>query len=511
MSGKLNLYTFELYVQTYGGQLALDYFKDLSDFAERADLLEPFLGVGNWIVAHLETEEGEEVAWENVTLHADDVKYIGAVRDAARGLPCGTAEEARQLLLSLVNSGTVRLSEEPGDVLELDHAFADLPLLSLGLYLAHPDVFVPYGFVGRYYLLSRIAEEFGIALPPVPPKQNRLERWLYYGQVCAALQEFRQTYDLTPPGLLAFLYDFAPNYVTDDLNDDLPHPRQAWLLIGGVDNGDLDWMEEQAAVEQANWQGNLDMRRGDVCIMYVRSPVSATHSLWRVVVDAYEDPFFHYKHTVQIGQPLRLPALHFRDIAADSVLGQNRYVKANLQGASGKALSRAEYHRFLDLMAARGPLPEGVPSFPEAEAINLAALASERDVEVKLVEPLLHRAGLEAQDWLRQLPVRMGRGERVYPDYAIGLTGKAPEQRVRALVEVKYRVGGERAWRDAFLQAKSYGLRLGASVILTAAAEGVRVYERRNDDFDFAQGTELTWAELQEGERLRWLSRLLSG
>lgn len=191
------------------------------------------------------------------------------------------------------------------------------------------------------------------------------------------------------------------------------------------------------------------------------------------------------------------------------MLGENRYVKANLQGASGKALSRTEYHRFLDLMAVQGALPEGIPSFPETEAVNLADLASERDVEVKLVEPLLHRVGLEAQDWQRQLPVRMGRGERVYPDYAIGLTGQAPEQRVRALVEVKYRAGGERAWRDAFLQVKSYGLRLGASVILTAAAEGVRVYERRNDDFDFAQGTELTWAELQEGERLRWLGRLL--
>lgn len=103
----------------------------------------------------------------------------------------------------------------------------------------------------------------------------------------------------------------------------------------------------------------------------------------------------------------------------------------------------------------------------------------------------------------------MGRGERVYPDYAIGLTGKAPEHRVRALVEVKYRAAGERDWREAFLQAKSYGLRLGAKVILTAAAEGVRVYGRKNDDFEFAQGTELKWADLQEGENLRWLGRLL--
>ena len=70
-----------------------------------------------------------------------------------------------------------------------------------------------------------------------------------------------------------------------------------------MENGDLDWMDEQQAVTEVNWQGSLDMRRGDVCLMYVRSPVSAVHSLWRVVEDAYVDPFFHYKQSVQIGSP----------------------------------------------------------------------------------------------------------------------------------------------------------------------------------------------------------------
>lgn len=509
MSGHLNQFGFYVYTQSYQGQLALEYFQNLNNYAGRGDLFEPFMGVGDWIAAHLEAEEGEEIDWGEIQLGIEDVQYVEAIRQAAQSHQASTPEEVRELLLYLLNSDTVKLSDEEDDILTLDHTFVDLPLISMGLHLAHPDTFLPYGLIGRYYFIQRMADEFGIALPPIPPKKKKLERWLYYGQVCSAFQEFRQTYDLNIPGLLAFMYDFAPNYVVSNVNEELPEPRNAWLLIGGVDNGDLEWMDENPSVLQTNWQGNLDMRRGDVCIMYVRSPVSSTHSLWRVVEDAYEDPFFHYKHTVQIGQPEQLPPIHFREIAADPTLGENKYVKANLQGASGKALSHAEYHRFLELMRQKGQLPDGIPQFPEQAVVDLAELGNERDVEVKLVEPLLHRAGIESDEWKRQLPVRMGRGERVFPDYAIGITGKAPEQRVRALVEVKYRAVGERDWREAFLQVKSYGLRLGAKVILTAAAEGVRVYERKNDDFDFTKGTELKWIELQEGEKLRWLSRLL--
>ena len=510
MTGKMNQYVFaNLYAASYEGQLALEYFSDLSNYAQRSELFGAFMGVGDWIAAHIEAEEGQDIDWEDIPLDAEEVQYVEAVRRAAQSLPAATPEQVRDLLLRLVNSGTVKLSDEEDDILTLDHTFVDLPFISMGLHLAHPDVFLPYGLIGRYYFIQRISEVFGIGLPPIPAKRDKEERWLYYGQLCLALQEFAGAYGLTRPGLLAFLYDFAPNYVADGLSDELPEPRNAWLLIGGVDNGDLEWMEGNHTVQQANWQGNLDMRRGDVCIMYVRAPLSATHSLWRVVEDAYEDPFFHYKHSVQIGQPEKLPAVPFREIAADQVLGENKYVKANLQGVSGKALSHAEYRRFLELMSRKGPLPEGIPQFPEQEAVNLAELGNERDVEIKLVEPLLHRAGIEVHEWQRQLPVRMGRGERVYPDYAIGLTGKAPEQRVKALVEVKYRAAGERDWREAFLQAKSYGLRLGAKVILTAAAEGIRIYERHNDDFDFARGTELKWIDLQEGEQLRWLGRLL--
>lgn len=505
MASQLNAFVWELYLNSVEGQQATEYFASLEDYAQRSGLLDPFLSVSDWIVSLAEETE----APENAPMSPDESSFVEAVRQAAAGAPVGTPAEVRALLRTLVESESVQLSADPADVLTLEDPFVHLSFLSLGLHLAHPDVFLPYGFTGQYHFVLRIAETFGLALPPVPPKKDHLERWLYYGVFCAAFQEFRRENGLTLPELLAFMYDFAVTYVATEQPQELPEPRNAWLLIGGVENGDLAELDAGEPDTLTYWQGNLDMRRGDVCVMYVRSPVSAVHSLWRVTEDAYEDPFFHYKHAVQIGRPLPLPRLPFRALVADPLLGENRYVKANLQGASGKALTHAEYERTLQLAGALGALPEDAPHFPVREVVKLVDLASERDVEIRLVEPLLARLGLGSGDWVRQLPVRMGRGERVYPDYAVGVTGVAPEVRVHALIEVKYRAAGERAWRDAFLQAKSYGMRLGAAAIVTAAAEGVYVYERQQDDFAFSQGQFHTWDQLQEGDAVRALARTL--
>ena len=468
--------------------------------------MQPLLGVGNFITAHI----NEELAWEDTALHPSEVAYVLAVRDAALKLPTETPEEIQNLMSFIVQPGNVKLDEELGHEITLDDPFLNLSWLSFGMHLAHPSIFLPYGFDGMYHFVPKIAETFGIPLQPVPAKKDHLARWLYFGQLCLALQEFRALQGMNIPELLAFMYDFSISFIDSENSDDLPAPRNAWLLLGGgAKDGDYGWLQEAAPDAQSHWQGNLEMRRGDVCIMYVRSPISSIHSLWRAIEDGYEDPFFHYKHAVQIGQPQRLPNLHFQDLANDIVFSENKYVKANLQGASGKALTYSEYEHLLKILALRGEISSNLPHFPEQEEVELTALANERDVEIRLIEPLLQRAGLEAADWVRQLPVRVGRGERVYPDYAIGVTGKAPELRVRALVEAKYRAAGEKDWREAFFQAKAYGMRLGARVIITAAAEGLRLYKRRHDDFDFLQGQQYRWSELKEGENLRQLSQLL--
>ena len=106
MPATLNPYVWEMYLASFSGQLALEYFERLENVAERAELLQPFLGVRNWIAVH--ATEGE--VWEDVPLDEEALTYIRAVRHAAMEAPVSTSEQVQQLLTDLVNSGTVRLS-----------------------------------------------------------------------------------------------------------------------------------------------------------------------------------------------------------------------------------------------------------------------------------------------------------------------------------------------------------------------------------------------------------------
>lgn len=509
MPTALNPYVWDLYLNSLGGELAVTYFQGLKDYTANAAFEDPLQGVMTWMASHV---ENSGTIWEDEPMDKETIAYIGAVRRYAQARPVSTPEEVQHLLTSLVTSGEVRVSQDSEEVLDLDLALEDVQLVTLALHLAHPDVFVPYGYKGQHHLLLRISNTFGIPLPPVAAKNDHLGRWLYYAHFSAAFQDFRRAQGMSVPELLAFLNHFALEYVLTSDDAELPEPRHTWLLVGGgEEEGDLGDLEAMTETDEVRWQGSLDMRRGDVCVMYVRSPVSAVHSLCRVVEDAYEDPFFHYKHSVQIGRFQKVPRIPFRELAAAPAMAQSQHIRRNLQGTSGQLLSRGEYEDILSLLARKGFDQETAPRLSDEAEVDLTNLANERDVETQLVEPLLERLDLlPNRDWVRQLPVRMGRGERNYPDYAIGVTGTAPEERARALIEVKYRAPGERAWREAFLQAKSYALRLRVKALIVAAAEGVRYHPMVGDDFLFEEARRFSWSDLREGPALLELRRALT-
>jgi hypothetical protein len=512
MGNPLNPYVWALYLDSPDGALAVSYFEGLPDYRARMQHEWLRYGVFDWMKAH---EVDTEQPWAEERLSEEASQTVQAVEVFARRYPAQTPEQVELLLTDLVTSEQVQLSDDVEDTLTVSWAMEDVQLVSLGLYLAHPDVFVPYGFkemdgVGLHQELLQIAGAFEIALPAVAAKKDELGRWLYLGHFSAALQEFRKRHSLSMSELLAFLYDFARTYVQSEPRDDLPAPRHAWLLVGGAKaNGDYEVLEAMEPEDTTHWQGSLDMQRGDVCVMYVTSPVKVVHSLFRVMEDAYVDPFFHYKHAVQIGQQQRVPPLPLEALKADPVFGVSSHIRRNLQGTSGQLLSRAEYDAVLVLLAARGLDLTQVPRLPEQAEVDLADLSNERDVELQRVEPLLDRLGIPRDAWVRQLPVRMGVGDRVYPDYAIGVTGTHPELRVHALVEVKYRASGERAWREAFYQAKSYAMRLGAQAFLLAAADGLRLYQRKADDFQYEVREAFGWEGLDD-QALLLLRRVMS-
>lgn len=136
-------------------------------------------------------------------------------------------------------------------------------------------------------------------------------------------------------------------------------------------------------------------------------------------------------------------------------------------------------------------------------------LKNEREVEMHLIEPMLEKVGFAAKDWVRQLPVRMGRGERNFPDYAFLIDKTKGYEKAFILIESKFWIKNNRELEETFKQVWSYGLRLGASVIVIADKDAIWIYEKKRDAFDRTIYIKLYWKELENPDNFNRLKKLI--
>lgn len=54
---------------------------------------------------------------------------------------------------------------------------------------------------------------------------------MYYWELCEVFYRFRIENQLSPAELCAFLYDYAPNFISKEKTD-IPQPAQAWFIGG---------------------------------------------------------------------------------------------------------------------------------------------------------------------------------------------------------------------------------------------------------------------------------------
>lgn len=374
--------------------------------------------------------------------------------------------------------------------------------ISLGMHLAYPEFFAPYNFRCKFNQLEEIHAEFNIPLPPVPSKVNKDGRALYYLSINDVWQDFRHLYGLSPTELCAFLYDFAPQFTTAMDASDLPSPSKAWLATGGA--WDYDFLESSTEATTSRWGGNPGIRRGDIVVMYCVSPHKCIHSIWRACSDGFIDPFFHYHGTVWICSPVKTARITFAELKEHPLLSKKPAVKGNLQGSHGKApLTVEEYDAVLALMKSKGQDVLVLPVIARGEQMPDLELQNERDVETKLIEPLLERLGYVQSDWIRQMAVKMGRGERNYPDYAFGAKSKRGEESARMVLESKYQLSAHKEFMDSFYQVKSYALRLQCKVMTMGAKEGIWIFTAENGTFDLKRVVHKTWVELAHPDGFR--------
>lgn len=168
-----------------------------------------------------------------------------------------------------------------------------LAYYSTMLAIEAPEQYIPYYYKWNFNVLQIITDTFGIDLPEIPKKADYEGRFFYFGDICAALHEFRKQNHLSPYELCAFLYDYAPKCiggVSSYIITDLPEPHSAFFIGGSKD--DLFLSDEGNTITP--WQCNPETRAGDMIVMYLRTPVSAVDSIWRSCSVGFIDPFFYY-------------------------------------------------------------------------------------------------------------------------------------------------------------------------------------------------------------------------
>ncbi len=297
---------------------------------------------------------------------------------------------------------------------ELEYWSQYIEDVSIGLFLALPEFFLPYLFRMKFFLFQSICETFDISLPSIPRKQDHLGRALYYGQISEALYEFRKLYNLSSAEMCAFLDDFAPHFITDIEGKEMPEPLKAWIIKGGInDNGDYKAIAEGGASFRSYWQGNIDTRRGDILVFYFLTPRKKIHFICRALSDGLYDPYFHYHSTVLVGTPIAVPEVEFSELNAHPILKNNPGVRAHMQGPSGVPLTSQEYDALLGIFKEKGFDVSILPKLQKIDFLPDLQLQDERDVEVHLIEPFLKSLGYEESDWIRQMPSEWGEANAI--------------------------------------------------------------------------------------------------
>ena len=367
----------------------------------------------------------------------------------------------------------------------------------------YPDLFVPYYFQFNFNILELIANEFDIELPAMPVKKDYKGRFFYYGEVCVALKEFQKKHELDDYELCAFLYDFAPKYVGGSSSyiideDKLPEAKSAFFI--GSSKKDPFYTENADAVTV--WQCNPDTRAGDLIVMYLLSPDSAVRSVWRSRSIGFNDPFFYYYRCAYIGNPVQIQPVSLNDMRKDKILSDMWIVRKNMQGLNGVELKPSEFNRILDL--AKADVPRLKYDIPD----NDSEFNRERDVENKLVKPLLERLDYSDSDYIQQLYIEIGNhNHALIPDFVLLPSKSHGRQIAFAVLEAKLSITNQKQLEETITQARSYAKLLGAKYQMIASKEKLWLF---SDKDDFAKDIfSADWFDLHDPDKFSQLYKLI--
>lgn len=398
--------------------------------------------------------------------------------------------------------------DESEDIFYLD----DIPRLSVALYCLHPKFFFPYYFYLNFHSLRKIFDEFGIFLPPVPPKSDTEARYNYYWELCQSLHDFWSKLELPTDEVPVFLYGFAPQVL--DFNkptlEALPPPKRAWFIGGGINNnGDFSYLDKVTSSSTTYWQGNRDTEIGDIVVMYCLSPRSYVHSIWRAIEPGSVEPFFAFYGTIRIGYPLLLEHVTFSEMKGDSLLSTMPLVKGSMQGINGRNIPKEFFDQLLSILSNKGMDLNKIPRLENREWQD-NKIKTERDVEINLLEPLLIELGFSEDDWSRQIKLRVGRAEKAIPDYLLHVSKDSQTKSVRAswVWEAKLSIATNEQLAKDFGQVCSYAMLVNAEGISLISREGIWIAFRK-DNYNLSKARHWSFSQMKERDHINEIRELV--
>lgn len=375
-----------------------------------------------------------------------------------------------------------------------------MPYYTTLLAICSPELFIPYYYTENFNVVQKIADTFEINMPEIPSKSDYEERLRYYEKICNVLHEFRKGNGWSSFELYAFLYDFAPKYIggiSSYIIEDLPMPKGAFLIGGSKDNPYL------SANSITLWQCSPDTAPGDMIVMYYRYPISAVVSVWRSCSVGFVDPFFFYYRCTYLCSPEKIDQITIDELRKDQILGAMPIVRKNMQGVNGVELRPSEYNRLLDLGHSKAIKLEYTAVSSDKE------YSTEKEVEEKVIKPLIEKIGYKATDYVQQLYLEIGNhNHALIPDFVLlpEIKGSNKKAKAFAVIEAKRSITTTKELNDANIQVRSYAKLLGAKYAIIVSQEKVWVYSS-NSDYD----TEVFSCTISElaGDRLYELRRII--
>lgn len=358
-----------------------------------------------------------------------------------------------------------------------------LQFLSLVLYFNNYEdfSFKPMLLTLNFPVIQQNCDALGIELPPIPRTKDYIKYMMYYWDICVVWNEFQIENELSDAELCACIYDYARMLSNDKKEESvLPKPTNIWLV--GAAKGDFDYLDSlgQGEAESDNelhiWQCNERTRRGDLIVMYCRSPRSYIHSIWRASSAGIFNPFDFYQCRTRVCDGVKIPNITIKELKEDSYLSQIPIVRKNLQGVNGVELSAKDYSEIQRFIKDRGDDISMFPKLFECETANFGDIKIEKDVEEKILIPFLRKIGYQDNDWTRQLSQKAGRGLKAIPDFVFFPKGEKHFESAPLVIEAKYDMFSMQERSNAFSQCLSYARMMRSKLMAICDKERMIVY-----------------------------------